>query len=360
MASLEFSAPYNEDPESLEELFKLKRLGDNSIREVFLSGPQEFAASGRVMDTLTLDAFLATVDRIHSQGLQVNLIMNPTCEGAEWYSGNTLKRTLDYLKLVHHEHDVETVTIANPLYVQQVRKYLPDINICASVLGDIDCLERAVIFARLGANIMTPDVSINRDLELLAEIKRVTGAELKLMVNEGCLHKCPFRKFHFNYVSHESKKSGRESVFVPYCHQVINEDPSHILRSGWIRPEDLQKYSEITTYFKIVGRELPKSKFVRVIKAYLEESWDGDLLDIVCSSLGAYALSNNTYLDNKALGELGFFETVTACGRSCSRCGYCEDVAKKLIQLGGATEEKLADKGLTGRIEYLRDAGLIE
>ena len=247
MANLEFSAPYNEDAESLEELFKLKRLGSNAIREVFLSGPQEFAASGRVMDELTLESFLGTVDRIHGEGLQVNLVMNPTCEGAEWYSGDVLKRTLDYLKLVHEEHGVESVTIANPLYVQQVRKYLPDINICASVLGDIDCLERAVIFSRLGANIITPEVSINRNLELLAEIKRVTGAELKLMVNEGCLHKCSFRKFHFNYVSHESKKSGREQVFVPYCHQVIDEDPSQILKCGWIRPEDLQAYSEITT-----------------------------------------------------------------------------------------------------------------
>ena len=92
MANLEFSAPYNESAECLEEVFKLKQLGSNRIREVFLSGPQEFAASGRVMDNLTLDAFLATVDRIHGEGLQVNLIMNPTCEGPDWYGGETLRK----------------------------------------------------------------------------------------------------------------------------------------------------------------------------------------------------------------------------------------------------------------------------
>ena len=296
---------------------------------------------------------------IHSEGLRVNLIMNPTCEGTEWYSTDTLKKALDYLRLIHLEHGVETVTIANPLYVQQVRKHLPDIAICASVLADIDCLERAVVYARLGANVITPEVGINRDLELLAAIKAATGAELKLMVNEGCLYKCAFRKFHFNYISHVSKKSGRELIFVPYCDQVISADPSQMLKSGWIRPEDTHKYSEITTYFKIVGRELKKSKFTRVIRAYLEESWDGDLMDIICSGIGSYANKHGTYLDNKALGELGFFERVTSCGQFCSRCGYCEEVAQQLIQRGGFTEEKMEDKGLAGRIEYLQDAGLI-
>ena len=359
MANLEFSVPYNEDAETLQEIFKLKKLGNNSICEVYLSGPQEYSASGRAMDKLGLDKFLETVDKIHSAGLKVNLIMNPTCEGSEWYSEEVLYKTLDYLALVHKGHGVEAVTIANPIYVKEVRKYMPDIDICASVLGDIDCLQRAIVYAELGANIITPDVSINRDLELLKEIKRVTGTELKLMVNEGCLYKCPFRKFHFNYISHVSKESGRELVFVPYCHQLIREDPSQILKSGWIRPEDTQKYSEVTNFFKIVGRESKKSKAIRAIRAYLEESWDGDLLDVVCSSLGSFANRYGIYLDNKSLDEYGFFERVTSCGQNCSRCSYCEEIAKELIAVVGYTEEKMEDRGLTGRIEYLKEAGLI-
>ena len=111
--------------------------------------------------------------------------------------------------------------------------------------------------------------------------------------------------------------------------------------------------------FKIVGRALPTSKVIRAIKAYLAESWDGDLLDIVASSLHAFALKHGIYLDNKTLGEYKFFEKVTSCGQKCSRCSYCEEVAKELIEVVGFTEEKMEDRGLTGRIEYLRDAGLI-
>ena len=75
--------------------------------------------------------------------------------------------------------------------MKQIRRRLPDIEICASVLADIDCVQRAKLCTRAGADILTPDVNINRDLELLEEIRDTTGAELKLMVNEGCYINAP-------------------------------------------------------------------------------------------------------------------------------------------------------------------------
>ena len=38
-------------------------------------------ASGKVMDKLSMDSFLGTVKKIHSTGIKVNLVINPTCEG---------------------------------------------------------------------------------------------------------------------------------------------------------------------------------------------------------------------------------------------------------------------------------------
>jgi collagenase-like PrtC family protease len=150
-----------------------------------------------------------------------------------------------------------------------------------------------------------------------------------------------------------------EFVFVPYCNQVIRKAPSQILKSGWIRPEDMRKYADITNYFKLVGRDLPNSKVTRSIKAYMKESWDGDLMDIVASSLGAFALKHGVYLDNKKLGKTDFFERVTSCEQNCIECSFCEELAKKLIKVGGFTQEKMEDKRLTNNIEYLREAGLI-
>jgi collagenase-like PrtC family protease len=359
MDNLEFSVPYNENIDCLEEISGLKNYNNNKITEIYLSGPQEYSASGRIMDMLDIDNFLSTVKRIHSKGLKVNLVMNPTCEGDEWYSPLTLKKTIDYLNIVHKEYGIESVTIANPIYIEIIRKHFSEIEICASVLGDIDCVQRALIYSDMGADIITPDASINRNLPVLLEIKKVTKKKLRIMVNEGCLYKCPFRKFHFNYVSHISKKAGMDFVFVPYCNRIIEKDASQILKSDWIRPEDMRKYSNITNYFKIVGRDLPNSKVLRSVKAYMQESWDGDLMDIVASSLGAFALKHGIYLDNKKLGEVGFFNKVSACGQNCYSCNYCEEMVKELVKTGKFNAEKMADKKLNVNIEYLRDAGLI-
>lgn len=344
MANLEFSAPYNEDPETLEEIFKLKSLNGNSITEVYLSGPQEYSGSGRTMPRLEMDQFLNTIKKIHNEGLRVNLIMNTTCEGGDWYSLKILDKTMDYLRLVHKEHDVEAVTMVNPIYIKEVRRRFPDIEICASVLSEIDCVQRAMLFREAGADVFTPDMNINRNLGLLKDIKETTGLKIKIMVNEGCLYKCPFRRFHFNDTSHKSKEVTNErSVFFDNCVAVSARDPSQVLRSGWIRPEDISKYGEITNFFKIVGRSLSKINVIRCIKAYMQESWDGGLLDIMCDSFFVFNQKYGAYLDNKSLDRYNFFEKVTSCNRDCHRCSYCEELAKKLFRFKVFTQEGRED-----------------
>lgn len=359
MATLEFSVPYNNDLGTLSEVFKLKRLGNNTIKEIYLSGPQEYSGSGRVTAELSLSQFVEIVDKIHHEGLRVNLIFNPTCEGSNWYYPEVVSTKMEYLRQMHEEHGVEAVTIANPIYIKEVRRRFPDMEICASVLGDIDCVQRAVLYNKAGANVITPDVNINRDLKLLKEIKEATNAELKLMVNEGCLYKCPFRKFHFNYMSHKSKELGaiEGDVFFASCLQVTREDHSQILKSGWIRPEDTKKYGEITSFFKIVGRARPRSMVIRTTKAYLQESWDGDLLDIVSSSLNKFGLEYGAHLDNKSLGKARFFKKVTSCDKNCSQCSYCEELARELIRLNVPTRYKLEDLGLKGVADELEKIG---
>jgi len=364
MKNLEFSAPYNGDTETLTELFKLNKLGNNRIREIYLAGPREYSGSGRMIPQIEVNEFIDVVDKIHREGIRVNLIMNSTCEGSGWYSPEVVTAKMKYLRQMHEEHGVEAITIANPLYIKEVRRQFPDIEICASVLGDIDCVQRAVLYNKAGANVITPDVNINRDLKLLKEIKKATDAELKLLVNEGCLYKCPFRKFHFNATSHSSKEMGKAGAHVYFgnffgaCSQVISEDHSQILKSCWIRPEDIRKYGGITSFFKIVDRSQLRSMVIRATKAYLEESWGGDLLDIISGGSKRSSLTYGVYLNNKSLDKYKFFEKVTSCGKNCSQCSYCGELARKLVKLGVVTQARLEDDpGLKDMVDELRSVG---
>lgn len=353
MSLLEFSVPYNNDPETLPDIFRMKSQNGNRIKEIYLSGPQEYSGSGRIAPEMEFVEFVKVVDSIHEQGIRVNLLLNSVCEGNEWYSPGVLNSTMDYLKRVYDNHGVESVTIANPLYIREVRRRFPGIEICASVLGDIDCVEKAVIFRKAGADVITPDVNINRNLGLLKRIRERTGAEIKLMVNEGCLFRCPFRKFHFNYISHKSRNPGvgkgvksEDNVFSLNCIQLSKSDSSQLLKSGWIRPEDARRYSEITGYFKIVGRTSSKSMLLRSVNAYLNENWDGDLLELMAGNLYSVGMSHLMHLDNKSLDEVGFFDKVSSCDKECSECDYCNALVEKLIKRGVFTPSKIQDMGI--------------
>lgn len=352
MSDLEFSVPYNNDPETLTEIFKWKECNGNHIREIYLSGPQEYAGSGRISREQSFDDFADAVNRIHQEGIRVNLLMNSVCEGSDWYLPNVLKVTMDYLKRVFDDYGVEAITIANPMYIREVRRRFPNVEICASVLGDIDCIDKAVIYKKAGADSFTPDVNINRNLKLLKKIREKTGLEIKLMVNEGCLFKCPFRKFHFNYISHKSRNPGtdgtrsEDNVFSLNCIQVTKSDPAQILKSGWIRPEDLERYGDISIFFKLVGRTSSTGMICRSLEAYMQQTWDGDLLELMAGNLYSCGMSYLMNLDNHSLDAAGFFDRVTSCDRECIDCNFCEQLAVKLIKRGVITPEKAKDMGL--------------
>jgi collagenase-like PrtC family protease len=359
MPGLEFSVPYNNDPQTLIELFELKELNGNRIREVYLSGPQQYSASGRIVEEIDEAKFAGIIDLIHHEGMRVDLVMNPTCEGLEWYKLEVVNDKLDFLKRMHREHGLEAVTVANPLYVEAIHETCPDIEVGASVLGDIDSVQRVTIYENLGASVVTPDVDVNRNLTLLKRMKNAVKAEFKIMVNDGCLYKCPFRRFHFNYISHKSKELGpvEGDSFFAHCSQVISRDYAQILKSGWVRPEDLESYAEVSRFFKIVGRARPRTMVVRTVKAYMNQSWSGDLLDIMSGSINKYCLEFGAGLDNKSLSRAGFFNQVTSCGYECDTCSYCDELAKKLIHMGVLTRGKLEDLGHGEMADKLEKTG---
>ncbi|MFQ9179232.1 MAG: U32 family peptidase [Eggerthella lenta] len=259
MTAYEFSVPFNGDPGTLDALLKLRGRDGNAIREVYLNAPQSVTGSGRVGAETTERAFVETVERIHDGGVRADITMNSTCEGAEWYDRETVSRQVGFVRRMHEERGVEAVTLANPFLIERVRDACPAIEISASVLADIDCFSRAEAYARAGASTVTVDTSANKDLKLLRQMTDRLGVEIKLMVNEGCLDKCPYRKFHMNYISHKSRRRPRKAR--------LSRSPAghHPARSG--RCSNRTGCARKTWYamrrspfFKIVGRDMLPSK----------------------------------------------------------------------------------------------------
>jgi len=353
---LHFSAPYNNDIASLKDLFKLKNNNHNCISEIYLSGPQDYSGSGRITQKISPLDFFNTIDSIHGQNIKANLVVNSTCGGREWYSRANINALLHLIQTSQEKHNLKAVTVANPIIMAEIHHNFPEIEISASVLGDIDSVEKAQVFREAGASIITPDVNINRNLTLLEEIKTSTGAELKLMLNEGCLYRCPYRKFHFNYISHQSKELGpiEGDTLFANCTKLTLKNLGLIFKSCWIRPEDMRNYERITNFFKIVGRTRPNSFVVRTTRAYMKEKWDGDLLDILSSSLNKLSIEYGASINNKELSQYDFFNKVTQAENPEDLSDFFHQLGKNLVHFRVLTRGKLEDLNMAEKAKELK------
>lgn len=338
--SIKFSVPYNNDFAIFERFKELNKTGKNKIEEIYFSGPQEYSGSGRVVQKTEMADTIKIIKCSKELGIKSNLVLNATCGGADWYASYKVSKILKMVSILY-EAGLNSVTVANPLYIRKINKEFPEIKIVASVLSKVDVSQKAEIIENLGASVICPDRDINRDFKKLEAIRNSTKAEIKLLVNEGCLFSCPFRPFHFNLISHYSEANiTPKDRFFFNCQHIVLKDPSQILKSSWINPENLKKYDKITRFFKISGRTKTSDWIIKSTKAYLDEVFEGNLLDIMDSNLD-YVKANFGYsIGNTELEKIGFFEKVLQCNNNCAYCDYCKETASRLLKKDGATQRK--------------------
>ena len=330
MSSLKFSMPYDGNPEIIYDLIHTRETEKckNTVDEIYFSDSAIYG-SGRVpkKGINTID----TIKLIHKNDIRANLVINSTCDGTKAYDLKTIERLVKVITKLHRTCKLDALTIANPLLIQTIKNRLPQIHITASVLGEIDSVQRAIFYDKLGADVIVPDRDINRDFKTLKEIKEAIGTKLRIMVNEGCMYRCPYRIFHFNYMAHLSKENKSPTDhFFNNCSLIDKMDPFQVFKSNWIRPEDTGKYKEITALFKISGRTRDEDWINNTTKAYLNGTYEGNILDLMDSNLHIFQKRFNAYIDNARLVD--FHTKVTQCDKNCNKCNYCESTATKLLK----------------------------
>ena len=154
-----------------------------------------------------------------------------------------------------------------------------------------------------------------------------------MLVNSGCLRFCPGQIFHDNLIAHcEETGEGIEPAkdFNPHvCWRLYEgkRNAAEILKSTWIRPEDVCHYEGLVDVCKLATRQHshPRS----VISAYVNEKWDGNLLELLEPGLAAAFFPD--WIDNSRF-PVDFWERSGKCLNGCTGCGYCEDVLKTVYR----------------------------
>ena len=178
---------------------------------------------------------------------------------------------------------------------------------------------------------IVPDRALNRTPEDLAALSKTVkdfnpAIRIELLANEGCMYQCPFKPSHDAHISLSNTGLVKETTFQMNqtlgCQAYFNLRPHAFLKSPFIRPEDMSHYQGIADGIKLCGRTRGVKFLKRCIRAYLDGSFDGNLLDLMDTP---EVLARQYHIDNPRLGNR-FFTPLTACTKVCKPCRICAEL----------------------------------
>lgn len=281
----------------------------------------------------------AYVAAARAKGMAFFYCLNVACLGNREFTAEGQRWLVERLGSLE-EIGVEGVVLSNPYLAAFTHRRFPRLRIAVSTAAAIDSVDKARFFERQGADVLYLPEFINRDFPLLGQIRKRVSARLVLLAHVGCLLHCPIRQYHINLVSH-SNESQELGTYVDYplmwCTQEKARDGAQMLKSPWIRPEDLTAYEEMgIDEFKLGGREMDRAWIERAARAYAARRYEGDLNDLVLGfdHLEPYGRLP-VRIPNRALeGFIEFFRRKHDCRMGCRDCRYCDDYAALHLEVG--------------------------
>jgi collagenase-like PrtC family protease len=339
------------------------RLSGLPVREVFGSCDGAPVGHGRphaVTPPVDWRRLARHVRVCREAGLAFNLLLNPLCLGGREGS-RRLERRLRAAMSRAVDMGVTGVTVSHPWLLELVSEYRFEVRV--GVFVGITTVEQARYWSERGAHVLTLDTHVVcRDLEAIRTVVDAGLAEVELPVNIGCLLRCPLARTHAARLAHSSLPRAQPiDPCVVWCIQEKRRDPINLVRSDFIRPEDLHHYQALgVRRFKIVDRSCSTDALLTRVRAYATRRWDGDLLELLGpagspplrrrlpvwdalrhlgfrSTLRAMREAEQLLrpslpwvLDNRLLDDLLLPTGCSATG--CEACGHCQAVAGRAVR----------------------------
>lgn len=345
-----FGVPADFKKETIEKYYKLnKEYSESKVIETYGNITLEnFLCSGRVTSQLPKIDLLDLYEYIqfsNDKEIEFNYTMNaPHMLNVE-YTKDGVSKIIEFL---HNLHDAgcRSLTVALPSLIELVRSTKLDFKIKASTLCQITNANKALAYKQMKVDRIVVDESINKDFETLKSIRNAFGEKVEIIVNPICYKDCIYRMFHYNQIANDSVDKTNEVSQNYFEHRCVLQrfsKLSNILRMAYVRPEDINLYSSIgIQYFKLQGRHaVLKGDPVRTLKAYFDENYDGEVMDLIYLFYEMNSFKVN--LNNKKLEGFikPFFEKKIICKNDCERCKYCDGFATKVIDMDSANEMKI-------------------
>jgi len=319
------------------------------------------------------------IESCHEAGLEFSYLLNAPCLGNLQYSKKGYGQLFDLLEWID-QSGADSVVVGIPYLIDLVRKRFPRLKIKVSTTARVSTVRKALQYEAMGVEEIIIDEHINREFKTLEGIRKAVKCNLELIVNNICLWQCPYNYEHVNHDGHASREGEEEQYcYLQYpgylCLYRKLTEPVELLKSPWIRPEDIAHYEDLGyDHFKITERFKRTPLLLEHVKAYENRYYDGNLLDLfTLPRKGAFTPVHLEYfikpehvnimkvselgsvfnlevreliqLDNRKLdGFLEYFKKNDCNQTSCSICRYCENFFEKVAVVKDQEVKRAAQK----------------
>ncbi|MDG5814780.1 U32 family peptidase [Chitinispirillales bacterium ANBcel5] len=282
---MDLSVAYSFQPNLLKKLAAYP-----SVKEVYAKLDTDLIGGGRSGYTLkkvNKKTLIKSIEEAKKLKLRFNYLLNAaTLDGLEQTRQGQKKihRFLDFLT----ECNVDTVTVSVPYLLETIKKFHPHFRTKVGVFAKVDTAASAKQWQEMGADcICVSAISCNRDFDRLISIRDATTCELQLIVNACCVPSCARELTHMHILTKSSRTNDSLGGFcLDHCFLSCSSDrlknPIHLIRSVWIRPEDITIYESLGyNSFKIVERSSPAELILSRVKAYNNRYFEGNLFELI-------------------------------------------------------------------------------
>ncbi|SDP08666.1 U32 family peptidase [Desulforhopalus singaporensis] len=359
-----FSVPTPFTSGFIEQLAELNEEFDGSggrIFEIygsFQSGAFHSARPAKYLPAIDKNQFRSHVGRGREKGIRFNYLLNAPAYANLEYTSEGRKKLEELLSFLV-DSGVASITVAVPYLAEIISRCFPQLEVVVSTIGYVNSLAGIGQYRDIGVGRIVVDVEVNRDFRFLEKGVAEGRTDLEVIVNPVCISQCHFKYNHYCVASTGAQSFLHGGAGAPYNQYYLNwcflkklQNGVEILKSPWIRPEDIGVWQETgISFFKIAGRGLDDTRIVQLCRGYLERRFSGNLLDLLGwphwltfreNPDGTCLEPLEIMLDNSMLeGFLKFFaEHKPQCRYGCSGCGHCERWARRALRYN---DRKLLD-----------------
>ena len=337
------------------------------------------ARPGFVLPQINRKSVEQYIKACHERGLEFSYLLNAPCLGNLQYSRKGYGQLIDLLEWID-ESGANSVTLGLPYLIDLVRKRFPRLMVKVSTTARVNTVRKALQYEDMGVEEIIIDEHINREFKTLEVIRKAVKCNLELIVNNICLWQCPYNYEHVNHDGHASREGEEDDYcYLQYpgylCLYRKLTDPVELLKSPWIRPEDIPHYENLGyDHFKITERFKRTPLLLEHVKAYENRRYEGNLLDLfTLPRKGAFTPIHLEYfikpehvnilkiselekvfdlevreliqMDNQKLnGFIEFFKKNDCNQTTCLECRYCEKFFEKVSVVNEEGVKRAAER----------------